>query len=96
MKNVNKLHDIALIYGLMFEQGFKGMIFRSSNEKIIQFHTFLGGKVLKEVPFTIKDQTFKLWFVQEDFDNPNMQKAIADAKAATAQPIQSNLWSSYH
>jgi hypothetical protein len=34
--------------------------------------------------------------VQEDFDNPNMQKVIADAKAATAVPIQSNLWSSYH
>ena len=93
MKNVNKLYDIAMIYSLMHEQGFKGMIFRSSNEKIIQFHTFLGGQVLKEVPFTIKDQTFILWFVQENFDNPNMQKAIADAKALSAQPFQSNLWS---
>lgn len=90
MKTVNKLHEIALIYGQMHERGFKGMIFRSSNEKVIQFHTFLGAKILKEVPFIIKEQEFKLFFVQEEFDNPNLQKAVADAKAAAAA-AQSNL-----
>lgn len=92
MKAHNKLHDIAMIYGQMHERGFKGMLFRSSNEKVIQFHTFLGGKILKEVPFIIKDQEFRLFFMQEDFDNPNLQKAVADAKAASsAVPQQSSL-----
>jgi hypothetical protein len=92
MKAVNKLHEIAMIYGQMHERGFKGMVFRSSNEKVIQFHIFLGGKILKEVPFAIKEQEFRLFFVQEDFDNPNLQKAVAEAKSATsAVPQQSSL-----
>lgn len=97
MKAHNKIHDIAMIYGQMHDHGFKGMIFRSSNEKVIQFHTFLGGKILKEVPFIIKDQEFKLFFMQEDFDNPNLQKVVAEAKtASSAVPQQSSLWSSHH
>jgi hypothetical protein len=69
LKASNKLYDIAMVYSLMHEQGFKGMIFRSSNEKIIKFHLMLGGQVLKEVPFVLNDKVFKLWFVQEDFAN---------------------------
>lgn len=89
LKAANKLHDIATLYSQMYEQGFKGMIFRSSNEKIIQFHTFLGGEVLKEVPFAIKDKVCKLWFMQEDFGNPKMQKMMEEVK--NAHIAQSNL-----
>jgi hypothetical protein len=86
LKAQNKLHDIALLYGQMQEHGFKGMIFRSSNERIIQFHTFLGGQVLKEVPFVLNGNEFKLWFMQEDFGNPQMKKVFEEAKN-----VQSNL-----
>lgn len=64
----------------MKETGFKGMIFRSSNEKIIQFHTMLGGELLKEVPFFINGKEFKLYFMQEDFGNPKMMKVAEEAK----------------
>jgi hypothetical protein len=84
LKPAHKIHHIATIYDEMKSHGFKGMIFRSSNEKIIQFHTYLGGVVLKEVPFVIQGKEHKLWFVQEDFDNPQMVKAAKEATSALA------------
>lgn len=55
IKPVQKLHEAAIIYDQMRSLGFKGMIFRSSNEKIVQLHLSLGGKLLKKTPF-IRDQ----------------------------------------
>jgi hypothetical protein len=82
LKSLNRVQQIAMLYSRMQEDGFKGMIFRCSNDKIVYFHTTLGGHVLKEVPFVKDEKHYKLWFMQEDFDNPKMQKIIEEAKAS--------------
>jgi hypothetical protein len=69
----------------MRTQGFLGMVFRSSSERLVRMHTAMGAELMHEQSFAHGGKEHRLWLLREDFENPMMNQIIEEAKNALHQ-----------
>lgn len=71
-----KVMESAQTYGSISEQGFKGMICRSSNIKIIGLMSQIGGNLLKESVINTDGKSFSLYFAMLDLQNEKLKDFV--------------------
>lgn len=77
---MDKIMEVSLAYDHLREHGFKGMVFRSSSEKLVRMHTAMGSEIMQELPFTRGGKNFRIWLLREEFDNEMLCQIIEAAK----------------
>lgn len=79
--------ELAVKYfSILRESGFKRMISRATNEKLVSYMKNLGFRVLNEVKFESKGQVFPQFLVEIDLENPMLLKLISKQKKQKTQP----------
>lgn len=80
---MDKILEVSLAYDHLRDQGFKGMVFRSSSERLVNMHTSMGSEIMQELPFSRSGKNFRIWLLREDFSNPILCQIIEESKKRT-------------
>jgi hypothetical protein len=82
---MSKLFVGTLNYEHMRLQGFKGIVFRSTNDRIVRMAESMGSEILRELPFSQGGKDFRIWLLRNDFENPMHHQLVEEATKAMNQ-----------
>ncbi len=88
---MRKVKEITQSYESMRSQGFKGMICRSSNIKVIRILEPIGGELLKESVINTNGKSFSLYFAMLDLQNEKLKDFIEMTKMLKEDDITAKL-----